>query len=264
MLQKTIIPLLWCVVFTTTTWAQDSTYAITFGGGGAFSTTQDRFASDLIHTGFHGYASIGYIDPMSELEAQFQYGQINTGTSPLNADIQHLRGDINYRQYIPVSFLPNEDMNIGLGLLSQGSYRRYPTFVNNDRQYDFATALSLEYRYIKALPWSIGKRTLHLRWHASLPFFALTMRPGYNTSIPDGYRPEDEEGMSAVLNSLESATFNNYWRFISKLAIQLPFINGNAMELHYQWDVYQHRRRNMLSSGTHQLGVTLHLNTKRP
>lgn len=250
------------VLLTQIVFAQQDKYAITIASGMSVNTVRDESATPLRSWAPNIWASLGFIEPSSEFEAQFSYGGLRNDRSAFPETVSQYRADINYREYINFEFMP-EGSQIGLGWLTQGVLRNYPNFVNNFFQYDLASALSLEYRIQKDIITTSQGRILRLGWHASLPFVAATARPLYNTSIPEGFLAQDI-GFISIFESMNITSLNRYWRFVSRVNFQFEYLNGNFMDFYYQWDIYRHVNPYLVFNATHQFGITLNFNTQRP
>lgn len=239
-----------------------------FGPGWIYNTTRDEAISPLRYKG-HGLSlAIGYerqtAEQMSEVWLRAQYGSISPRhEGPFSASMLLTRADLGYRQLYHARNFLNDRCTLFLGgaFLTAAVYREHNLFSNNAYQYDYASSLSIDGRATRAV--ALGQRTLLLDWQVSVPFLSALLRPGYNSSIPEGFIYHPEKPVKAVLASARLGTFATYWRILSTAAVTYHLHNGNKIRLGYSWDLYHYENVNRLTSATHTVHFSLLFNLSK-
>lgn len=241
-----------------------------FGPGWSYNNTRDEAVSPLRYKGGGPALAIGYeretAERSGEVWLQGQYGRITPRQTDLfSAAMLLARADIGYRQLYLAGNFPDKRYSIflGGGFLTTAVYREHNLFTNNAYQYDYAASISLEACVKRAIP--VKQRTLSLDWKLSLPFLSALLRPGYNSSIPEGFIYYPEKPAKAVLASAEPGIFASYWRVLSTVGATYHLHNGNRIRLGYSWDTYRYSNGNRLTSATHTVYFLLLFNlSKKP
>jgi len=260
--------LLLCVLPMVTHGQQKQRYLF-FGPGWSYNTTKDDALSPLRYRGNSASLALGYeaadTRKAQEVWAGAQYGHIRSAAyEALSAAMLLARTDIIYRQLHHAGAFSKERYHVyaGGGFLVKAVYREHNIFSNNAYQYDYATSLALEGRVQRTL--SLKHRSLDLAWGLSVPVLSVLARPGYNSSIPEGFVSYPDRPVKAVLASIEPGTFGSYTRVLSTLDIGYRLLNGNALRLRYTWDIYHYAGANAVTSATHTVHFLLLFNLSKP
>ena len=241
---------------------------LSLSSGWNYTVSRDRALSPMIYRGSGTLLRLGYASrnerAQQSMNLAFHYGRLRQRQSPLGARILLLRADIDYRRVYRVArnLSGHYHFFFGGGFLTAAVYRQHNAFSNNAYQYDDAHSLSLEsgiQRYF-----SLRQRSLRIRWYLSLPLVSAVFRPGYNSSIPDGFVEEWGNTGRSVLASVQWVGPRSYQRVISRWSLGYALLNGNELEIGYDWELYHYSFEHPLTTATHRLRFTLMFQLSRP
>lgn len=239
------------------------------GGGWKYYTVLDQALSPNKYQGSSALLQLGFHSQndtvINQLDIDGSIGRVGSNANDLITSTALLAGgDIGYRRLYHVMPLLKGTYHwfLGGGFLNHALYREYENFTNNIWQYDISSSLSLESLIKRTV--TIKGRRLVAAWQLSIPIVSATLRPAYNTSLPEGFIHHWETPVKATLKSVSYNTLNSYARGRSGIALMYYLLNGNALRIGYNWDFYHFNKVNKLSIASHELGFGLLFNLSKP
>ncbi|MGB3619647.1 MAG: hypothetical protein WBA12_16120 [Catalinimonas sp.] len=229
------------------------------GAGASLFTLRDEAMSPLRYRGLN-FSAVGAYQKekgctFQRFEFVFHYGELlpDIYDFSLNGIAEHLRGELDYaylRRVRPGAAGPYRWW-LGGALSALGTYRLHLLYSNNAYNWEVLTHLNVAGRVARDL--RLWGRTFKLNYEAAVPLVGVGWRPFYTSIWAEELLNPEERTLGNGVRSGRFFTLNRFFRYRSRLALDYPFANGNALRLTYAWDYYRYAAEQPTSVGSQQL-----------
>jgi hypothetical protein len=138
------------------------------------------------------------------------------------------------------------------------SYYRHNLFVNSAITNYSITTLNLHSLLTYRLPPENRVSFIELAFY--MPAAAFIIRPDYAYILPSGFIDHDSGTLKSIVNSVEFASFDQFFGLRSDLSYTYHFKSNNALRIGYNWEFSNHREENQLQSASHGIRLQTLIN----